>query len=268
MGTELYFLKLGGSIITDIEKPRTARRSVIRRIFEEIEEARREKQFDLLIGHGQGSFAHIPAAEYKVNDGLIYDNSRKGATITHMVAKEINDIVIEEAMKAGSNVFPFSPSSFGLWGGEEPMGFVSGIRHAIASGFIPVTYGDVVINRDKGVSIAGTEKVFKLLVKELKPSKIIMATDVAGVFDKNPKKHSDAKLIGEISSKNINEALGCAGASTKIDVSGGMHSKLLIMHQMVTETKGEGIITDGSQKGNIKDALLERNYAGMTRIAP
>ncbi len=265
---EVYFIKIGGSIITDIEKPMVARPEVIRRVFKEIEDARKEKDFDLLVGHGQGSFAHIPAAKYKVNDGLKYDYSKKGAAVTHMAAKDIDDIVIKEALEVGSDVFPFSPSSFGIWGGSEPSGFFEHIRVALDSGLIPVTYGDVVMDRDKGVGIAGTEKVFKMLSRGLKPDKIILATDVDGVFDKNPKTNSDAKLIGEINGQNIDEILGYAGASTKIDVTGGMHTKLLILHEMVKETQGEGIIMNGLKEGNIKDVLLGRNYGGMTVIKP
>jgi isopentenyl phosphate kinase len=268
MARKLYFIKIGGSIITDVEKPMVAKPFAIRRIFKEIEEARKEKEFDLIIGHGQGSFAHIPAAKYKVNDGLKYEDSKKGAAITHMAAKEMNDIVIREALDAGSDVFPFSPSSFGVWGGSEPSGFFEHIRGALDAGLIPVTYGDVVIDRDKGVCIAGTEKVFKLLAKGLRPHKIILATDVDGVFDKNPKDHADARLISDINGGNIERILGFAGASKKVDVTGGMHTKLLILHEMVKETQGEGIITNGLKEGNIRKALLGDNYDGMTVVKP
>ena len=64
---QTYFIKLGGSVITNTEKPYTAKIGTIRRVLNEIKEAKRDKDFNLIIGHGGGSFPHIPAHKYKVN---------------------------------------------------------------------------------------------------------------------------------------------------------------------------------------------------------
>jgi len=265
---QTYFIKLGGSVITNTEKPYTAKMGTIRRALNEIKEAKRNKDFNLIIGHGGGSFPHIPAHKYKVNEGLIYKFSRKGTTITHLVAQKLNEIVVNEGIKLGLDLFPFVPSSFLVWNGERALNsYAEHIKEALERGFIPVVYGDAVIDKKKGVAIASTEAVFEGLSREIKASKFILATDVDGIFDKDPKVNKDAKLIREVSSKNINEVIKGAGGSHKIDVTGGMYTKILLLHEMVKKANSIGIITNGNRKGAIKEALLH-NSGYFTVVKP
>lgn len=269
MRQKLYLLKIGGSIITDTKTPRKARLGVIRDILRQVKEARRMKRFDLIIGHGSGSFAHIPAKKYRINDGLAHRFSRKGAVTTHMVAKELNSIVVAEAIKLGLDVFPFSPSSFGVWNdGKNARGTVLQIKEAQKRGMIPVIYGDVVIDTKKGVTVASTEMVFDFLTRVLKPDKLMLATDVDGIFDKDPKKYKDARLIKTINRANIAEVLGMATGSNKVDVTGGMHSKLAMLYEMVRSTHSQGIITNGLRKNSVRDALLGRVSKNSTLVKP
>jgi isopentenyl phosphate kinase len=269
MTKDLYLLKIGGSVITDIKIPQKARRNAIRDILRQIKEARKSKKFDLIIGHGSGSFAHIPAKKYRVNEGIVNRDSRKGAAITHLVAKSLNTIVIEEGIKMGLSFFPFSPSSFGVWEGRKAKtGAFDSMQEALKNGFIPVTHGDVVLNSSKGVSIASTEDVFSLIASKLKPKKIILATDVDGLFDKDPKTNKDSKLITRISSRNINKVLGYAKGSRKVDVTGGMHSKVNMLYGMIKATRGTGMIVNGTRKNSIKMALLGRGLEKATVIRP
>jgi isopentenyl phosphate kinase len=268
MPKKLYLLKIGGSIITDTTKPSAAKRAEIRRIVREIKAAKDEGDFNLIIGHGSGSFAHRPAKKYRTNEGIVNKDSRKGATITHMVAKELNDIFVEEALKSGLDVFPFSPSSFGVHNGEHwASGTTEPIKEAMNRSMIPVTYGDVVMNSKNGFSIASTERVFEFIASRLKPDKVILATDVDGVFDKDPRKCKDAKLVRNIDRNNITAALKWAKGSHKVDVTGGMHSKLSFLYGIAKMSGGEGVILNGKKDGRIRDALLGR-YGTATVVRP
>lgn len=257
MPKKLYFLKIGGSIITDKSRPRVAKIAAMRRILKEIKDATERGNFDLIIGHGGGSFPHSTARKYKVNDGIINRSSKKGAALTLLAARELNDIFINEGLKIGLDLFSFSPSSFGVWKGKEAAsGTVRNIQEALRRGMLPVVYGDVVINLEKGVSIASTESVFQFLTKRLKPDKIILATDIDGVFDKDPRKYKDAKLINLINRRNIAKVMGMTTSSNKIDVTGGMHSKLASLYKMTRTTHATGVITNGLRKNGIRDALV------------
>ncbi|HBA91193.1 MAG TPA: hypothetical protein DCZ08_05345, partial [Anaerolineaceae bacterium] len=67
----ITFLKLGGSLITDKSTPRKADMDVIRRLAAEIRTAQKElPQLRLLLGHGSGSFGHVPAREYNTRNGV------------------------------------------------------------------------------------------------------------------------------------------------------------------------------------------------------
>lgn len=267
MSKKLYFLKIGGSIITDKSRPRVARRAEMRRILREIKEAKRRGNFQLVIGHGGGSFPHTTAKKYKVNEGLVHSYSEKGASLTLLAARELNDIFINEGLKVGLVMFSFTPSSFGVWDGKEAKsGTVRNIQEALRRGMLPVVYGDVVINLERGVSIASTESVFQFLAKKLKPKKIIVATDIDGVFDKDPRKYKDANLINLINRKNIAKVMGMTSGSNKIDVTGGMKTKLSILYGMIRLTHAKGIITNGTRKNSIRNALLGKNYGRATIV--
>ncbi|MDE1873873.1 MAG: isopentenyl phosphate kinase family protein [Candidatus Micrarchaeota archaeon] len=264
---KLYFLKIGGSAITYKNRPRKAKMQAIRRILSQVKKAKAKGKFDLVIGHGSGSFAHIPAKRYRINEGIINRQSRRGAALTHLVAKELNTIIVSEGLRMGLELFPFSPSSFGMWRSDDSgMGSADAIKEAIKHGFIPVVYGDVVMHSGKGVSIASTEDVFTFLAEHLNPSRIILATDVDGVFDKDPKVYADAKLIRMVDSENAQRVLNYASGSTKIDVTGGMRTKLASLHAMVKKAKSEGMIINCGREDSVADALTGKRIERCTII--
>ncbi|WP_157891443.1 isopentenyl phosphate kinase [Candidatus Mancarchaeum acidiphilum] len=231
----LVFLKLGGGTITYDSRESTPRIDVIDRLLSEIKKAKEEHGFDLILGHGSGSYAHVPASKYKVNEGLKYEFSRMGATVTCNTAKALNTVIIEEAIKIGLDTYPFSPSSFAYAGnGRIIKGVTDGIRKSLESGFTPVVYGDVLIDDVKGVTIASTEEVFNFLSTEFGPDKIIIGADVDGVFDSNPTQNANAKKIDRVDNSNIDTILkGASGSNKSFDVTGGMHTKVEMLYNMV-----------------------------------
>ena len=179
MVDNLCLIKLGGSIITNTEKHRSAKKAAIKRMLKEIKEAKEQSGLNVVIGHGQGSFGHPPAQKYKVNEGLINEESRKGAVITLNVAKELNRIVTDIGLEIGLNLFPFSSSSMFMGKSREiSYGVTQQIEQAMKSDFVPLVYGDVILDTDMGVSIASTEEILRFLSRNMKPAKIIFATDV------------------------------------------------------------------------------------------
>src|SRR5260221_9871275 len=68
---ELVFLKLGGSLITDKTQPYTPLLDVMDDLALQVATAlRTHPNLRLVLGHGAGSFGHVPASEYKTRDGL------------------------------------------------------------------------------------------------------------------------------------------------------------------------------------------------------
>lgn len=257
--TNLYFLKLGGSVITNEDRKDSAKIDNIDRLLRETYEAKKSDKFKIIIGHGGGSFPHIPAKKYRVNEGLINKDSYLGSVITLEAASKLDSIIMNRAIKLGIPLFSFSPHSFGTSkNGEFKVESINGIKTALDLGFIPIVYGDVVLDTNKGVTISSTEDVFSALARKLKPQKIIIATNVDGVFTKNPHIYKDAKLIRHVDSYNIKQVLSLAGDSVRVNVTGGMNSKLLSLYEMVSKIGSKGYIVNGD-KSNLLRKILTGN---------
>jgi isopentenyl phosphate kinase len=258
-----YLVKMGGSVITDIRKQNTAKPAEILRIFKEIKPGLKDKR--MVVGHGSGSFAHIPAHKYKVNSGLCGDRSMKGASITQDAAANLHRIVFNGAIAAGIRPLSFPPSSGALSeNGTIKSWDLSAMMHALDRGFVPITYGDVVIDSAKGISIASTEEVFRHIAKATRPRKIVIGTDVDGIFDSDPKTNEDARLIKEVNRSNIAEILDYAGGSTKVDVTGGMKTKIRYLYDMSKDTGAVCQIINLMVPGNLKKTIEGRKVVGTT----
>ena len=86
---KLLLIKLGGSLITDKDKPFTARVDSIQRLAEEIQDIRtHHPDYKLIIAHGSGSFGHY-AAEKKPND---FEYIQTQAKRLHDIVRQYFDI--------------------------------------------------------------------------------------------------------------------------------------------------------------------------------
>ncbi|MDE1804220.1 MAG: isopentenyl phosphate kinase family protein [Candidatus Micrarchaeota archaeon] len=266
MGLPIYMVKIGGSMITDTSKESVAKRAQIDRLLGEIVEARAGGEFGLILGHGAGSFGHVAAKKYRISEGIVDDQSMKGFAITHMAMRELNRVVVDSAIRMGLDPCPFEALSFGYAkGGRIAQGNIESIREAIDRGFMPIVHGDGVLDSERGVAIASTEEVFRFIASGIKPKKIILGTDMDGVFDSDPRLNPNARLLERIDSGNINTALEGAGGAMKVDVTGGMKTKLGMLHSMVKQTGAEGYIANAGTPGTIRDLLLSKDVR-CTRV--
>ena len=87
------------------------------------------------------------------------------------------------------------------------------------------------------IILGDNDKLSALVAALIKADLLILASDIDGVFDKNPHLHADAKLITEI--KNITEAKNLVEERDSGLGTGGMNSKLeasMICQQANIET--------------------------------
>jgi isopentenyl phosphate kinase len=227
---------------------------VIDRLMEEVKGAWGANR--IILGHGSGSFAHLPAHKFRVNDGLRNKNSVKGAAITQFSASELHAIVMGRALKAGMPALSFSPSSGVIARRGRVISWdIAPIKKALDYGFLPIGYGDVVIDDAHGVSVASTEEILGYLARKLNPHRIIVGTDVDGIFTSDPKIDKAAKLIRRVDSENIREVLKTVGGSRKVDVTGGMKSKLEHVYNMSRETGTICQIMNANREGELYRSL-------------
>jgi isopentenyl phosphate kinase len=256
MNTELVFLKLGGSLITNKDRPHTARRRLIRRLLEEIRQALGERpDIRLVLGHGSGSFGHVPAARNGTRGGVKTREEWLGFVDVWHEARALNQIVIEECWHAGLPVMAFPPSathtSENRHGSNTSLPL---IQSALEAGLVPVVYGDVIFDRKTGGTIFSTEEVFSILTEGLEPDRILLAGYERGVY-RDFNRHRD--VIGKITPDSFRIESNAAGASASVDVTGGMQKKVNLMVQLASLHPGLCVqIFSGRKPGILKKVIL------------
>jgi isopentenyl phosphate kinase len=265
---ELILVKLGGSVITDKNRPFTEDMETIKRLAKEIHEARQEKKFRLIVGNGGGSYPHSVAAEYKTNEGIINQKSYEGLAKVQDAASRLNRIIVRELINSGENAVSINPSSCVVTeSGEIKKFFLEPIIKLLDFDMVPVPYGDVVFDLKKGCVTLSTEIILgyigKVLKKKYRVSRIIMCTNVNGIFTKDPNLNSDAELIQSITPKNIEKVKHYLRGSAGTDVTGGMVHKVKRMVEL-TKIGIETEIINAKKPNLLKRALLGETGLGTT----
>jgi len=262
--SNIQFLKLGGSLITDKNSPRTPRRDVIARLAREIKTALdRDKDLRLVLGHGSGSFGHVPAKKYDTRRGVDSAEGWRGFAEVWYEASSLNRIAMDAFQEAGLPVVSFPPSgAVTASNGQVTTWNVDPIRLALGAGLLPVVYGDVVFDEIVGGTILSTEDLFMHLARELQPQRIALAGIDEGVWADYP--HC-TQVIPEITPENWDQVSASIGGSAATDVTGGMASKVSQMLNLVEGVSDlDVLIFSGNEPNNVISAL--RGYSIGTKI--
>lgn len=259
--SELVFLKLGGSLITDKRRPETPRPAVIERLAQEIHAALELRpDLQLVLGHGSGSFGHFAAERYKVHEGRLTD--WRGYAETGAVAQRLNRLVTDALLAEGVRAVSLQPSASARCHQGELMAMaVDPVVQLLRVGAVPLVYGDVALDDVQGCTILSTEQVFAHLAQALRPQRIIMAGEVAGVFSGDPQRDTVVRLVPEISSRNYAEVEQMLTASYGVDVTGGMLSKVRLLYQLVQEQPNLQVrIMTGRRNAVLQRVLVDPAY--------
>ncbi|HVF60814.1 MAG TPA: isopentenyl phosphate kinase [Thermoanaerobaculia bacterium] len=249
--TDVTLLKLGGSLLTDKTRPRAARGEVIRRLAGEIVAA---GAGGVVLGHGSGSFGHVAAARAGVGSGPVARESLDGVAETRAEAAELHRIVVAALREAGARAFSFVPGSFLVAkAGQVEGALPPGLPVALRSGFLPVVYGDVVLDSEWGAAIASTEAVLAFLARELPAagftiSRAIWLGDTPGVLD------STGRSLPEIHPDDWKTAVASIVGPPGIDVTGGMRLRVATAAALA-QTGIPSLLADGTVPGLLELAL-------------
>jgi isopentenyl phosphate kinase len=255
---ELVFLKLGGSVITNKNKPFSARRAVIHRLGGEIRRALQARpDLRLVLGHGSGSFGHVVGERYGVRQGVRGVEGWRGFAETAAAAARLNHIVADILLKEGLPVMTFQPSASARCHNGELIALESySLDLALEHGLIPLVYGDVAVDTVIGGTIISTEQIFAYLARQMRPARILLAGVVDGVFDADPLKHPGAQPFAEITRENFSQVEVALGGSHGTDVTGGMLSKVRAMYHLVMAQPPLIVhLLSGEQPGYVEAAL-------------
>jgi isopentenyl phosphate kinase len=257
---KLALVKFGGSLITDKEKPFSKDLRTIKRLASETHKARIKGNSLFIVGHGGGSYPHVPAVKYQTNRGVINEDSFQGIAEVQDAASRLNRIVVRELINIGENAVSISPSSFMIAeGGEIKKAFLPPLLKFLEFKMLPVVYGDVVLDTRRGCCILSTEKILNFLAAKLKSKfnveRVIQCGRTNGVYDKK------GKTILKISIKNFNKIQSEIGSSYGVDVTGGMLHK--VEEALILAKKGiPSVIINGKKSGELLNVLLGKPHKG------
>ena len=139
--------------------------------------------------------------------------------------------------------------------------YTRSIERLLEYGMLPVVYGDVGIDIEKGSCIVSTEELFRYLSGNLPVKHVIMCGKTDGVFTADPGKDSKAEHIPEITRENFDSIGKHLSDSDGIDVTGGMVHKI----EQALELASNGasvLIINGNTPGNLKKAILGEDVTG------
>jgi len=253
-------LKLGGSGITCKEKPLTPNLRAMRRLAKEISSA---QVAHLVVVHGGGSFGHPLAKRYAIKEGFKNNALQAlGFAQTHQAMVALNKMVVDALIKHKIPAVAVSPSSCIVTKSgriytvaEEPL------KILLKTGFVPVLYGDAVLDAELGFTILSGDQLIAYLAMRLNAQRIIVGIDVDGLYTADPKTDPTARLISHVTLKELKKMLQRIEEAKVTDVTGGMLGK--IVELMPAIEKGINVlIVNAAKPKNVYKALKGEKAIG------
>jgi isopentenyl phosphate kinase len=217
-------VKLGGSVITVKDEKFTPNISAIHRLVSEVARAKLES---LIVVHGGGSFGHPLAKEHNIVQGYKSPSQLMGFSKTRRAMMALNKLVLDAFILYNLPMVTIQPSACVITKrGRIHKIDLAPIQKLLDMGFIPLLYGDAVLDGSMGFTILSGDQLTAELAIRLNGCKIIIILDVDGIFTEDPKVNRHAKLIKEVSVKEMHKLLNSIGETGSMDVTKGMYGKI------------------------------------------
>ncbi|MHC1604793.1 MAG: isopentenyl phosphate kinase [Candidatus Methanofastidiosia archaeon] len=247
----MIIVKAGGSAITDKKTPFSIKKHTLKILAKELKSAKE----DIILCHGGGSFGHPLALEYDIAEKISTEKQFVGISKINLYMRKLSNIVCKNLMDAGCRSFAFQTSAIVTSKkGRIEKFYTCKIKKILEMGFIPVLYGDAVVDSKYNFSIISGDQIIRKLAEDFAVSRVIFLTDVDGLYDTDPKKSGSAKLIDEVSF----DALCNIDAGTTGDITGGMRGKVKEI-MLLKDCVKEVVIVNLEKEGSLKKALAGEN---------
>lgn len=246
----MILVKLGGSVITDKRRIRTFRKRNCLRLCGELRAAG-----EIFLIHGAGSFGHIMASRYDLQKGIRDDEAERLAKFSqvHMDVRRLNNKVMDCMTDSGLRPFSLPPYSFATFTSSKIREFRPElIAQLVRIGMTPVSFGDVVPDEASNFAICSGDLVMAEAARQFRPSKVIFVADVDGVYDSDPKKNRDARLLSEISPDVLDDIIAAEGGAR--DVTGSMRGKIERMIE-ISRHCDSCMVLNGNSPGRLAKAI-------------
>ena len=244
----MILIKLGGSVITDKSQFKKFDREQASRLCGEIAESGK----DIIVVHGAGSFGHVLAKKYSIQNGLVDEGQIPAAAQVHHDAMELGLLMTQTLIDSGIPAASVAPGScFVMDNGRIVPDNLEAIRALQDMGIMPVTFGDVVMDRSKGFGIVSGDQMMEVMADLYKPERVVFVSDIDGLYTANPKTDPDAELIPEFDAGTLDRI---SSESDVDDVTGGVRNKMKAMLRMCDGDR-DCVLVNGTVPGRLLSLL-------------
>jgi len=242
----VILVKLGGSVITDKERPLTPRRPAVRSLAKAVAGLREPA----IAVHGGGSFGHYWSVRHDMHTRADEYDARGVAAVKDSMSR-LNAIVTGALLEAGASPYQLPPSS--IMRRSRPDGAAMRDAGRVAgAGWLPVTYGDALWAGGRRSFILSGDRIMSMLAAAVRPRLCIFALNADGVYS-DP---STREVIPEMRAGQ-KAVTGSAG----MDVTGGMARKLAESAR-IARAGIDVFVVNGNRPGRIADAVRGKRYHG------
>jgi isopentenyl phosphate kinase len=245
----MFIIKFGGSVITDKAKECCFKQEIVDRLASELKHANKE----IILIHGAGSFGHILAKKYKLNDGFRQKKQVEGFALTQAMVQRLNNLVLASLHNHNLPAVSIPPHAvLSLSNHKLSKVDYSIFQKYLDLGFLPVSYGDVSLDKKLGFSICSGDLLVQLLAAEFKPEKVIFVFDEDGLYSVNPKDDKNAIFIEQSAVKDLDKLTIQLNAHA--DVTQGMKGKLYTIKQ-IARVGVDTVLLNGNIHNRLYDTL-------------
>jgi isopentenyl phosphate kinase len=255
----LVILKLGGSSITNkADNKFEMDYKILNQSALEIKNALGQNpDLKIVLVCGVGPFGHTNVVNYNLKGKIETNEQEEGVEKTKTDCEFVGSETQKALEKVGIKAKLILGTDICIQKERKVISFnLDEHKKCLEEGIIPITTGTMVPDEEFIWSVMSGDQVIAQAAKELSPEKVLMGTDVDGIYTADPKINSEAKLIENISKENLEEVLAQCGESNSVDVTGGMKGKLEKLASTLNGVPAE--IFSLFKEENLEKALLEK----------
>lgn len=257
-------VKLGGSVITRKREVERMRPKVLERLGRELAAPPLP---GLIVLHGAGSFGHPGAHRFGLaappEAGGRADARLRGGALVAREVRRLHLAVLRSLQDAGAPAYSVPAASIARNHAGRLASFDEGpFRRALADGWLPVSFGDVVPDDAWGVSILSADTIALELGRRLGPRRVVFVSDVPGIYAPG---NARPPVVVPRWSAELSE--GLAPPPRGKDVTGGIRRKAEVMLALAQVGVPAGLVS-GLSDGGVATAVRSEGYPYGTWALP
>ena len=246
----MYIIKFGGSVITDKSKENSFKKDIVKNLSEQLKKAGKQ----IILVHGAGSYGHILAKKYDLNNGFKNKDQLEGFSKTHAMVQKLSSFILDILHEKKINAVSIAPHSIMKLHNHKPYEFNYNIfKDYLKNGFIPVTFGDVVLDKKLVFSICSGDLLIQMLSQHFKPEKVIFVMDEDGLYTSNPKEVENAEFIDKATVSDLENM--STSFNKYDDVTRGMKGKIDTIKN-IASFGIDAVLLNGNKSDRLYDVLV------------